>query len=58
MRLYLGGDVILSIDGNPVPTFADDLGALERSKPGEAVDVEVLRGTRRLSLQLILSERP
>jgi S1-C subfamily serine protease len=58
MRLYLGGDVILSIDGNPVPTIADYLGALERSKPGEAVDVEVLRGTRRLSLRLVLSERP
>lgn len=58
IRVFLGGDVILSINGNPVPTFVDYLGALESSKPGQIVDVEVLRGSKRLSFRVVLTERP
>jgi S1-C subfamily serine protease len=57
-RVYLGGDVILSIDGLPVWTITDLLGALESTHPGQSVEVEILRGGARLKLTVDLAERP
>ena len=38
---------------------ADDLlGVLESSRPGQTVDLEVLRGGQKLSVSVVLSERP
>jgi S1-C subfamily serine protease len=57
-RVYLGGDVILSIDGLPVWTIMDLLGVLESTRMGQTAQVEVLRGGARFTVQVSLADRP
>jgi S1-C subfamily serine protease len=52
------GDVILAIDGQPVATADDLQNALKNKKPGQTVDVEVLRQNRRASITVKLGELP
>ena len=56
--IYLGGDIILSIAGRPVSTLMDYLGALESTKPGETVELKILRGREQSTVAVTLSERP
>jgi len=56
--IYLGGDIILSIAGRPVSTLMDYLGALEGTKPGETVELKILRGREQSTVAVTLSERP
>ena len=56
--IYLGGDIILSIAGRPVSTLMDYLGALESTKPGETVELQILRGREQSTVAVTLSERP
>lgn len=51
------GDVILSVNGVPIRRAADVTSLLRRLKPGDRVQVEVLRGTQRLRLSVTLEER-
>ena len=44
--IHLGGDIIVEVDGLPVATLMELLSALEDNKPGETVEVKVLRGLR------------
>jgi S1-C subfamily serine protease len=55
--IYLGGDIISSVDGMQTNTLADLYSALEDNKPGEKVRVEILRGGRSSALELTLSDR-
>jgi S1-C subfamily serine protease len=55
--IYLGGDIITSVDGMKTNTYADLLSALEDNKPGEKVKVEIVRGGRQLSLDISLADR-
>jgi S1-C subfamily serine protease len=55
--IYLGGDIITSVDGMKTDTYADLLSALEDNKPGEKVRVEIVRGGRQLSLDVSLADR-
>jgi S1-C subfamily serine protease len=55
--IYLGGDVITSIAGQKTDTLTDYYSALESRKPGEIVDVTVLRGKQQIALRVTLSER-
>jgi len=52
------GDVILSVGGRKVGSIDDLQNALQDKKPGEAVDVELLRQGRRVTVPVRLSERP
>ena len=52
------GDVILSIDGQKVASTDDLQNALDDKKPGQTVEVEVLRGGQKVTVPLRLSERP
>ena len=52
------GDVILSVAGRKVATLEDLQNALQDKKPGETVDVEVLRQGKRVTVPVRLSERP
>ena len=52
------GDVILAVGGKKTATLEDLQSALQDKKPGETVDVEVLRQGKRLSVPIRLSERP
>ncbi|MBN1696607.1 MAG: trypsin-like peptidase domain-containing protein [Spirochaetales bacterium] len=56
--IYLGGDIIVDIDGMSVKDLTDLYSALEDNKPGESVPVTVLRGASYKSFSIILSERP
>jgi S1-C subfamily serine protease len=55
---YLGGDIIVEVDKMPVASLYDLLGALEDNKPGETVEVKILRSRKPMSLAVKLSERP
>jgi S1-C subfamily serine protease len=52
------GDVILSVDGKKVASTDDLQNALQDKKPGQMVEVEVLRGGQTVTVSLRLSERP
>ena len=52
------GDVILSIDGKKIASTDDLQNALQDKKPGQTVDVEVLRGGNQTTVPVRLSERP
>lgn len=56
--IYLGGDIIVAVDGMPVESIANLYEALEDNLPGETVTVEYIRGRRRLETNVILNERP
>jgi S1-C subfamily serine protease len=56
--VYLGGDVILSIERLPVWTVMDLLGALESTHPGETIRLEVLRGGQKIMIPVVLAARP
>src|SRR6185369_9927569 len=52
------GDVILTINGKKVANTDDLQNALQDTKPGETVDVEVFRQGKRVNVPIRLSERP
>jgi S1-C subfamily serine protease len=52
------GDVIVSVAGRKVANTDDLQNALQDKKPGDTVEVEVLRQGSRVSLPVRLSERP
>ena len=56
--IYLGGDIIVGIDGEPVASLGDFYAALERSRPGDTAQVTLVRGKRTLDVELVLTERP
>ncbi|HUZ17761.1 MAG TPA: PDZ domain-containing protein, partial [Spirochaetia bacterium] len=57
--IYLGGDIIVSVDNQPVSSISDLFSALEDTKPGQAIPVQIARGSSRLeTLQVKLDERP
>ena len=56
--IYFGGDVIIGINNHDVHDSADLLSALEDTKPGEVVSVNVIRGRAELTFEVTLSQRP
>ncbi|MDR0759783.1 MAG: trypsin-like peptidase domain-containing protein [Treponema sp.] len=55
--IYLGGDIITSVDGMAVDSLADLYSALEDNKPGEKIALEILRGGRTVRLEVSLADR-
>jgi len=55
--IYLGGDIITSVNGIKTKTLADLYASLEASKPGDAVKVEIMRGGQTNTLQVTLADR-
>ncbi len=55
--IYLGGDIITSVDGLKVARLADLYSALEDNKPGEKVTVELVRGGKTVKLDVALADR-
>ena len=55
--IYLGGDIITGINGQKTDTLSDYYAALEDKRPGDQVEVNVLRGKQQLTLKIILSQR-
>jgi S1-C subfamily serine protease len=56
--IYLGGDIIVEVDGTKVGSLADLYVALEDNKPGETVVVVAYRGKTKREFKVTLSERP
>jgi S1-C subfamily serine protease len=55
--IYLGGDIITSVDGMQTTSLMDLYSALEDNKPGEKVKVEIIRGGRASTLEITLADR-
>ncbi|GHV82310.1 peptidase S1 [Spirochaetia bacterium] len=55
--IYLGGDIINSVDGMKINTLADLYSALEDNKPGQKVAVEILRGGKTVKMEITLADR-
>lgn len=56
--IYIGGDIIVEIDGAAVENWADLYSALEDNKPGEKVKVVAYRDQKKKEFFVLLSERP
>lgn len=56
--IYLGGDIITGINGEKIATLSDFYGALEATRPGEKIEVEILRDRQLRKFKVVLSERP
>jgi S1-C subfamily serine protease len=54
---YLGGDIIVDVDGKETGTLAELHTALENTKPGQKVTVEFYRGNRKMKADVVLSEQ-
>ncbi|MCL2758727.1 MAG: trypsin-like peptidase domain-containing protein [Treponema sp.] len=55
--IYLGGDIITSVNGLKTNTLADLYASLEACKPGDVVTVEIIRGGQTSTLQITLADR-
>jgi S1-C subfamily serine protease len=53
-----GGDVIMKVDGQPVPTVESLVDRIATKKPGDKIDLEVVRGTSRVHLNVKLGRQP
>jgi S1-C subfamily serine protease len=56
-EIYIGGDIITSVEGMKIASLADLFSALEHSKPGDKVKVGILRGDTALTLEIQLADR-
>lgn len=56
--LALGGDVIRRIDGEAVDSMDDVVRIVDGHRPGDRVQVEVLRDSRPLTVEVTLESRP
>ncbi|HUV06323.1 MAG TPA: trypsin-like peptidase domain-containing protein [Spirochaetia bacterium] len=54
---YLGGDIIIEVDGTPIKSLMDLYSALEDNKPGEVVEIKIMRDGTQKTLKVTLSER-
>jgi len=53
-----GGDVIVKVDGQPVPSIERLVDLIAAKKPGDKIDLEVVRGTNRIHLNVKLGRQP
>src|SRR5919108_1705423 len=56
-RLYIGGDVIVAIDGQKVKNQFDMNLVLNHHRPGDSVSVTVYRGGKKMDIPVKLGER-
>ena len=55
--IYLGGDIITSVNGIRTNSLADLYSALEDNRPGDVVRVEAIRAGRPVTLNIPLADR-
>jgi S1-C subfamily serine protease len=53
-----GGDVIVKVDGQAVPTVDRLIDLIAAKKPGDKIDVEIVRGTSRQTMTVKLGRQP
>jgi putative serine protease PepD len=57
-RFYVGGDVIVAIDGQKVASELDVNLVLNKRRPGDSIEVTVYRGGKKIEIPVKLGERP
>jgi S1-C subfamily serine protease len=55
--IYIGGDIITSINGVKTSALADLYSALENHKPGDKVMVGIIRGGTASTIEVTLADR-
>ena len=55
---YSQADIITAIDGNEVATASEFLEVIEQKKPGDSVILEILRGGRAATVEVVLGDEP
>jgi S1-C subfamily serine protease len=55
--VVLGGDVITKIDGKTIRTFDDLSGTITAHKPGDTIQLEIVRGGKTLTVSVTLASR-
>ena len=58
LEYIVGGDVIVKVDDAPIESFDDLIGFLADKKPGDKVEVEVVRDGETKTIDVTLGERP
>ncbi len=53
---YIGGDIIVGIDGVQVATYSDYYSMLENKRPGDTVTVTIRRNKKNYDCKLVLAE--
>src|SRR5215467_2101807 len=56
-RIYIGGDVIVALDGQKIANQFDMNVILNRKRPGDTVNVTVYRGGKKMDISVKLGER-
>jgi 2-alkenal reductase len=55
---YKGGDIIISVDGNPVKVYGDLISYIFKNKsPGDVITLTILRNDKQQEVELILGSR-
>jgi S1-C subfamily serine protease len=54
--IMLGGDLIVSIDGQQVTDPQDISALMDKHQAGDTISVTILRGKRQMTLKLLLGE--
>ena len=57
-RVLVGGDMIISMDGQPIASYEALLTFVQNAKPGQEVKVAVLRDGKERQVQLTLGVKP
>jgi S1-C subfamily serine protease len=57
-ELQLGGDIIVAVDGNKISSMDEVVELVGKKKPGDEVELELLRGEDRKRVTVKLGERP
>jgi S1-C subfamily serine protease len=57
-QIYLGGDVIVSLDGQPIASSDDLDAAVVSHKPGDVVTLGVIRDGKSQTIKVTLGKRP
>jgi S1-C subfamily serine protease len=57
-QVFLGGDVMLSIEGKTLKSGDDVRDIIDTKKPGDTLSVVLLRGERKLTVEVELADRP
>jgi S1-C subfamily serine protease len=55
-RIKIGGDVVTAIDGQKIASQLDMAVALDKDHPGDAVTLEIYRGTQKMNVRMTLGE--
>lgn len=56
-RIEIGGDVITAVNGQKIASQLDMAVALDKSRPGDTVTLEVYRGDQKMDVSLTLGEQ-